>query len=246
MESYQTGHLRGARWLDLAAWTAAAKSPQSGLDDPGYWKRQILRLGIAGDEVVNIYDGGEMTEAARVWFILQLVGVGRAAVVNGGWPAIAAVANAEQIESGPPPQVSSAYEFTGNMAPLVDLTDRAALRSELATHKSNPILDVRTADEFSGKDPRTNARSGHLPGAKSLPHKQLLEPDGRLKSPEELRRIFAQAGLKPGQRVAVHCQSGGRASLAALALVYSGFAPVENYYLSFGDWAADAGCPIEP
>ena len=238
--------MRGARWLDLAAWTTAAKSPRSGLDDPGYWKRQILKLGIAGDEVVHIYDGGEMTEAARVWFILQLVGVGHAAVVNGGWPALSAVANAGQVETGPPPQVSAAYEFIGNMAPVVDLTDREALRVELAAHKADPILDVRTADEFSGKDPRANARSGHLPGAKLLPHKQLLESDGRLKSPAELRRIFTEAGLKPGQRVAVHCQSGGRASLAALAMVYSGFAPVENYYLSFGDWAADASCPIEP
>lgn len=245
LDAFEAGHLANARWLDLAAWTAAAKTTQTGLNDLGYWKRQALKLGIAGNEEVFIYDNGEMTEAARVWFILQLIGVGQAAVVNGGWPVLSAVKTADRIEEGPPPIVSAAFEFIGNAPPLVENVEREGLRAGVQSRRADPILDVRTADEYAGKDKRSNTRAGHLPGAKSLPHKQLLQGDGRMKSPAELRRVFADAGLKPGQRVTVHCQSGGRASVAALALVYSGFAPVDNYYLSFGDWAADVSCPIE-
>jgi len=29
-----------------------------------------------------------------------------------------------------------------------------------------------------------------------------------------------------------------------LAAVRAGYGPVMNYYLSFGDWAADPGCPL--
>ncbi|MDP1645116.1 MAG: hypothetical protein Q8L71_06385 [Thiobacillus sp.] len=49
------------------------------------------------DALAVVYDDGRMTEAARVWFILQYFGA-RTAILNGGWPA---------ITSGTVPAVSS-------------------------------------------------------------------------------------------------------------------------------------------
>lgn len=107
------------------------------------------------------------------------------------------------------------------------------------------IFDARTQDEYVGKDLRKNSRGGHLPTAINLPHTQLLNEQGKLKSPEELAKLFEQAGFERGQPVITHCDGGGRASLAALAAARAGYGPVMNYYLSFGDWAADASCPVE-
>jgi thiosulfate/3-mercaptopyruvate sulfurtransferase len=44
--------------------------------------------------------------------------------------------------------------------------------------------------------------------------------------------------------VVTHCDGGGRAALAALALLQAGFGDVHTYYLSFADWARDESCPI--
>jgi hypothetical protein len=42
---------------------------------------------VDGSVPAIVYDDGRMTEAARVWFILQYFGA-TALILNGGWPAI--------------------------------------------------------------------------------------------------------------------------------------------------------------
>jgi thiosulfate/3-mercaptopyruvate sulfurtransferase len=106
------------------------------------------------------------------------------------------------------------------------------------------VFDARTREEHLGREARGNPRAGHVPGAINLPHKDLLDESGKLTKPEELAALFDQAGFEKGQPIITHCQSGGRASLAALAAARAGYGPVFNYYLSFGDWAADASCPV--
>ncbi len=107
------------------------------------------------------------------------------------------------------------------------------------------MFDTRTYEEYTGENLRDNTRGGHLPNAINLPHNKLLDKKGRLKSPQALAAILKKAGFKQGQPIITHCQGGGRASLAALAADIAGYGPVMNYYLSFGDWAADMSCPIE-
>jgi thiosulfate/3-mercaptopyruvate sulfurtransferase len=69
--------------------------------------------------------------------------------------------------------------------------------------------------------------------------------DGRPRPPEELAALFDCAGFQGSHPIIItHCDGGGRASLAALAAERAGYGPVMNYYLSFGDWAADARCPV--
>ncbi|WP_245499478.1 rhodanese-like domain-containing protein [Mesorhizobium sp. M1A.F.Ca.ET.072.01.1.1] len=79
-------------------------------------------------------------------------------------------------------------------------------------------------------DLRRNARGGHLPGARLLPHASLLD-DGRLKPTAELPRLLSDAGLRSGEHVVTHCDGGGRAALAAIAAVRAGYDDVRAYYL---------------
>ena len=73
---------------------------------------------------------------------------------------------------------------------------------EIVAAGSLQILDARPADRFAGEapEPRAGVRAGHMPGAHSLPFLQLAE-NGRLKSPEELRKAFADAGVDPDKPV---------------------------------------------
>jgi thiosulfate/3-mercaptopyruvate sulfurtransferase len=82
--------------------------------------------------------------------------------------------------------------------------------------KGLQLLDVRTEAEFTGVDRRMNARGGHIPGAKSLPHLAFYESDGRLKSKDAIRDMVTSLGFKDDHEtpIVTICQAGIRASLA--------------------------------
>src|SRR5690606_36728100 len=73
----------------IEEWISRAKQSQSGFDDLAFWQSEIEKLGVRQDALTVVMDDGRMTEAARVWFILQYFGL-PVAVLNGGLPALSA------------------------------------------------------------------------------------------------------------------------------------------------------------
>ena len=99
------------------------------------------------------------------------------------------------------------------------------------------ILDVRTAEEFSGEggypcDPR----QGHIPGARHLDVRELI---GR--SPEEVRALV---DLREGSDIVAYCHSGQRSALAAEALRQAGY-DARNYGGSWHEWSRHDDLPVE-
>lgn len=244
-EEYATGHLPGAVRVSYPDWSDLSLSEDTGLSHEAAWHERLGALGIDADDAVLVYDNGRMTQAARVWFIAQHFGVARVAVVNGGLPAIAEAADAGAVSLVTEPSEPEPVEFAPSAAAAgrIGNIDRHQLKAAIE-RGGVQVLDARTAEEYAGRDSRGNARAGHLPGAINVPHTGLLDSRGRLRPADELRGILERAGFVQGQPVIAHCQGGGRAALAALAAARAGYGPVLNYYLSFGDWANDATCPI--
>lgn len=239
--AYLEGHWPGAFSLDVKHWETLARNPSHALDQRDQWVREFGRVGIDGTVPVLICDDGRMTEAARVWFILQLHGVD-ARVVDGGWNALVRVLPASGPELKMRLPAPTSYGCPAGHEPIVKLVTRQALRDSLLGQVQ--VLDARTTAEFSGADLRSNSRGGHLPGAKSLPHAGLLASDGTLKSSEQLRTRLQEADVQSGKPVVTHCDAGGRGALAALAAVAAGHRDVSAYYLSYSDWAADGTCEV--
>jgi len=127
-----------------------------------------------------------MTEAARVWFILQYFGL-TAVILNGGWPAVKA---SGLSGAAPDPRAPDLKPGSGR----VGLMDRARLKTALETET---LFDARTEAEHLGHDLKANARGGHLPGAVLMPHADLLD-GGRLRPPHDLRARLDAAGFHPG------------------------------------------------
>ena len=221
----------GMAVVPIPDWIATAKQSDTGFDDVAYWQDQIGQLGLTQDALTVVLDNGGMTEAARVWFILQYFGL-PAALLNGGLPDL------QTLPTQATPGTSAPDLRPG--AGAVGLIGREELNVALP---SVQVLDARTAAEFGGEDLKGNKRGGHLPGAAHLDHRDLLE--GRhLRPVSDLARMMADAGVRSGAPIVTHCQDGGRAALAALAASAAGQDDVRVYYLSFGDWAADESCPL--
>ena len=109
------------------------------------------------------------------------------------------------------------------------------------------IVDARAAGRFEGRDadPRPGLRKGHIPSSRNVPFATLLNADGTLKSPTELRAIFAKAGVEVERPVVATCGSGVTAGVVALALAILGRPDAAIYDGSWVEWGMeDNGLPV--
>ncbi len=233
--AFDAGHVPGAVRVPLDVWDAMIKNAEIGFEKAVRWNAALQEIGIGDDAVAVAYDSGAMTNAARVWFILQYFGA-RTVILNGGWPAVAS-ASALPAAAGPATNPFQADPGAG----MVGVVDRHMLKRQLgdAAH----VFDSRTRAEFTGEDARGRGRSGHLPGARHLSHADLMQ-SGVVYPAEVLRDMMERAGFNQQNHMVTHCEGGGRAALAAAAAVRAGYDDVRVYYLSFGDWVRDETCPI--
>ncbi len=114
------------------------------------------------------------------------------------------------------------------------------------------ILDVRSEPEYKGERfwpsgaAEDTGRSGHIPGAVSVPIDSLREENGAPKSVAELRRTFEDAGVTTDMAVITYCTIGNRASEAWFALKYElDYPSVRVYYDSWAVWGKLVDTPID-
>src|SRR3954464_8013456 len=86
--AFDAGHAPGAVRVPLEEWDTTAKAADTGFANTAYWDKALSALGVDPKVTAVAYDGGGMTNAARVWFILQYYGL-KAVMLNGGWPVLA-------------------------------------------------------------------------------------------------------------------------------------------------------------
>jgi thiosulfate/3-mercaptopyruvate sulfurtransferase len=235
---YDAGHIAGARWVDHATW---AKAFQDGNDAEG-WSANIAALGIGQDAKIVVYDDDWDKEAARIWWILKYWGVADVRLLNGGWKAWSAAGLPVQKELPPAAATTKfvAKSQSGRLATKQELLD--SLKGQTLQ-----IVDARSEGEFCGTDAAKTKRTGAIPGAKHLEWIDLLDKDSqRFKSPAEIGKLFADAGIDLKEKTATHCQSGGRASVMAFGLELMGAKDVSNYYKSWSEWGNADDTPIVP
>jgi Rhodanese-related sulfurtransferase len=115
------------------------------------------------------------------------------------------------------------------------------------------LVDVRSADEFTGKViappgmTETAQRGGHIPGAVSVPWSTAVQADGRFKSVDELRKIYLEgAGVDASRPTIAYCRIGERSSHTWFVLKYLlGIEDVRNYDGSWTEYGSMVGVPIE-
>ncbi len=82
-----------------------------------------------------------------------------------------------------------------------------------------------------------------MPGARNLPFGALYDEHGCFKSPEELRRLFDEAGVDPARPFIASCGSGVTATSLIFAAHLLGHDSGKLYDGSWSEWGADPATP---
>jgi thiosulfate/3-mercaptopyruvate sulfurtransferase len=234
-EAYEAGHLPGAAWVDLDRDLAAPASDAAGrhpLPSPDAFAAAMSALGIGDDDTVVAYDDDGGAIAARLVWMLRVTGHA-AAVLDGG-------IGAWEGELSTAPVARPPASFTPRPWP----EERLAGIDEVAA-TSDVVIDGRAAPRYAGAPDDLDPRAGHIPGARSVPTRDHVGPDGRLQEPGALRERFAGAGIAEGTAVVSYCGSGVTACHNLLVLEQAGLGPGRLFPGSWSQWSRDPSRPVE-
>jgi len=237
--AYEAGHIPGAVFVDLDTVLSEPHEDDRGgrhpLATPERFAGGLAELGIGDEDTVIAYDDAGGVIAARLVWMLRAIGHD-AALLDGGlaaWPA-------EDLHTGAlrprPPATFTPVPWPRELLISID---------EVAT-TSSVLIDARNADRFAGGGPGpVDPRSGHIPGARSVPAREHLDAAGRIATPGRLRARFAQAGVTPDTTVVSYCGSGVTACHTLLAMEHAGLGPGRLFPGSWSQWSRDPDRPVE-
>ncbi len=240
---YREGRLPGAVFADMEEDLSARKTGTNGrhpLPSTEAAARMFGRLGIGPETSVVAYDHASGMFAARVWWMLRLLGHDDAAVLDGGLAAWEEAGGA--LETGEVTRPAVRFVPRPREGLEVGLPEvEAALGT--GTHL---LLDAREEFRWRGEREPIDPVAGRIPGARNHPWQQNLGGDGRFLAAEELRAGFGPVRAKAdGRRIVCYCGSGLTAAVNALALELAGIGPVSLYTGSWSEWCADPARPVE-
>jgi thiosulfate/3-mercaptopyruvate sulfurtransferase len=115
------------------------------------------------------------------------------------------------------------------------------------------LVDVRSPQEYSGEliamagyEHEGAQRSGHIPGAASVPWAQAVQEDGTFKSADDLRELYEGKKVITGGPVIAYCRIGERSAHTWFVLhELLGQDDVKNYDGSWTEWGNLVNVPIE-
>ena len=242
-QAYAQGHLPGALHADLNGDLADMDKVGHGrhpLPDSDAFAATVGRWGIAPDTQVVVYDAGDGSmAAARLWWLLRLLGHTRVAVLDGG---LAAWTTAGQPLTPALPDVTPLAAYPGRFDQRqIASVDEIAARLK---HAPGWLLDARAGERFRGEVEPLDPVAGHVPGAVNRPYADNLV-ETRFRPPTQLAAEFrALLAAHAPERAIVMCGSGVTACHHLLAMERAGLTGAKLFTGSWSGWITDPGRPI--
>jgi thiosulfate/3-mercaptopyruvate sulfurtransferase len=223
---YRAAHIPGARYLAMNKFATGDIPPGTELLPPEQLKKNLEEIGIGDSSRVVYYAPDWDPMATRLFFTMDYLGHGnQAALLDGGLDQWAREKRPTSTETGVVkpgsltvhlhPEIIAKMDF---MKKLVDDPDKAVI-----------IIDARPSKRY---------RNGHLRGSESLYWENALvsEKEPLLKSPDQIRQLFAAAGVTGKTRAVSYCEVGLQASYVYMLARYLGF-DAAMYDGSYSEWS---------
>ena len=235
-EKYQQGHITTAISFPIALTYVEINN--------AYYVKNLKKItpllqqkGITASQEIVIYDQGDLNNAARLFWVLELYGIKKITILNGGidgwqqqYPLTKKVTSVKPSQYFPVLN-ASVYAST-TVAKIAAYSDLYQL------------YDSRTLAEFLGERSVTQ-KFGHIPKAKNIQNSVFFDTTIKgyqvLKSPKQLKSIFAR--LDKSRKSVTYCNKGKASTLTYFLMKQAGF-KVSHYDGSWLDWS-EKGLPVE-
>lgn len=245
---YERGHIKNA--VNLVWHTDLVDTVNRDIINRTNFEKLVKKAGINVDSTIVLYGDKNNWFAAWGAWIFNIYGVKDVRLLDGG---------RVKWEKDGRPLVTAVPSFTaGNFTGTrPDLSLRATLQKDIVpivknrTKVKTALIDIRSADEFTGKIfapagfQETTVRAGHIPGAVNIPWGQNVNADGTFKSVAELKKLYGDLGITGNDPIITYCRIGERSSLTWFVLSEILGYNVKNYDGSWTEYGNSVGLPIK-
>jgi thiosulfate/3-mercaptopyruvate sulfurtransferase len=243
--AYDQGHIPGAVGWNWQ--TQLQDNVRRDLIDKDALEALLSKSGISNDTTILLYGDNNNWFAAYAFWQLKYYGHKDVKLINGGrkkW-----LEEKREVTTEPAKVTATTYRAGEPDNSIRAFRDEVLgiVQKKTAGH----LVDVRSADEFSGKIiappgmTETAQRAGHIPGAANIPWAQAANEDGTFKSADALASLYQGKGVTGGDETIAYCRIGERSSHTWFVLKYLlGYDHVKNYDGSWTEWGNLIGAPV--
>jgi thiosulfate/3-mercaptopyruvate sulfurtransferase len=243
---YERGHIPGAQ--NVVWHTDLVETLTRDIASREKFEALVRRIGIEKDTTVVLYGDNNNWFAAWGAWVFDIYGFrDTVKLLDGGrkkWE-LEKRPFATAVTPMKPSTITVAEPNRKLRARLTDVLAAVEKRSDAR------IVDIRSPDEFTGKIvapagvQELAIRSGHMPGAVNVPWARAVNPaDGTIRPVEELRKLYADAGLDGTKPIITTCRIGERSSHTWFILSRLLGYQVANYDGSWTEYGNLVGVPI--
>src|SRR3954467_14089950 len=241
--AYDKNHIRGAVRID---WKQDLQDQvRRDFVNKEQFEALLSAKGITNDATVVLYGGNNNWFAAYAYWYFKLYGHGDVRLLDGGrkkWEL-----DGRELTTDTPARDKTSYK-----AKEQDKSIRAFRDETIQAIGKKNLVDVRSPDEFSGKIsapahlPQEQAQvNGHIPTAINVPWSKAANDDGTFRSADELRELYAEAGIDESKATIAYCRIGERSSHTWFALhELLDYPDVKNYDGSWTEYGSLVGVPV--
>ncbi len=246
-EDFAVGTIEGSKHLDVYGVSLSDTSDQPLHAFLSIFQTLFGARGVSSQKSVVVFDHESGERAARVVWLLAVLGHPDVRMLDGGSQAwIRAGQKLQRLTEAPPhpdpslaPPTAPPYKAALNLNLL-------ATRFDVERAIEDPktvILDVRRESEFRGTEKRAK-RAGTIPGAVHVFWREHLDQHGALRPADDIRKLYLSKGVTPDKTVIAVCHGGYRSANTLLALTSLGYGDVRNYVGSWAEWGNRDDCPV--
>ena len=242
---YERGHIKNAAKI---IWhTDLVDTVNRDIASAKNFQKLAQKIGINKDTTIVLYGDKNNWFAAWGAWLFNIYGATDVRILDGGrvkWEK-----DGRALTTAVP--AFKAGNFTTRVA---DKSLRATLLQDVLPVAKKRVkadlIDIRGADEFSGKIfaapgfQELAVRAGHIPGAINVPWGQNVNADGTFKTVAELKKLYADKGVDGKQNIITYCRIGERSSLTWFVLSEILGYNVKNYDGSWTEYGNTVGVPI--